>query len=160
MDHDDELYPQALEAGYRMAARTGADVLNGKETRTDQAKWALEVYAENLDNAIDRTDVHPLIPTNPHKLFRRAFLMEHGIRFPEGGRVLWEDVFFALDVAPHAKVISVLADTPFYHWVRGGEDRVVVLHRRPAGVLALGPGDRAADQRQARGPAAWRASGG
>jgi hypothetical protein len=120
MDHDDELYPEALEAGYRMAARTGADVLNGKETRTDQAKWALEVYAENMDNAIDRTDVHPLIPTNPHKLFRRSLLMEHGIRFPEGGRVLWEDVFFALDVAPHAKVISVLADTPFYHWVRGG----------------------------------------
>jgi glycosyltransferase involved in cell wall biosynthesis len=85
MDHDDELYPEALEAGYRMAARTGADVLNGKETRTDQAKWALEVYAENMDNAIDRTDVHPLIPTNPHKLFRRALLMEHGIRFP-GGR--------------------------------------------------------------------------
>ena len=121
MDHDDELYPQALEAGYRMAARTGADVLNGKETRTDQAKWALDVYAANLDNAIDRTDVHPLIPTNPHKLFRRAFLMEHGIRFPEGGRVLWEDVFFALDIAPHARVISVLADTPFYHWVRGGK---------------------------------------
>ncbi len=121
MDHDDELYPEALEAGYRMAARTGADVLNGKETRTDQAKWALEVYEENLDNAVDRTDIHPLIPTNPHKLFRRDFLMEHGIRFPEGGRVLWEDVFFALDVAPHARVISVLADTPFYHWVRGGK---------------------------------------
>jgi glycosyltransferase involved in cell wall biosynthesis len=121
MDHDDELYPHALEAGYRMAARTGADVLNGKETRTDQAKWALEVYVSNMDNAIDRQDIHPLIPTNPHKLFRRSFLLEHGIRFPEGRRVLWEDVFFALDVARHAKVISVMADTPFYHWVRVGK---------------------------------------
>ena len=119
MDHDDELYPRALEAGHAMAVRTRADVLNGKETRTDQSKWALEVYRANLDNAVDRTDLHPLIPTNPHKLFRRAMLLEHGIRFPEGGRVLWEDVFFALDVAPHAEVISVLADTPFYHWVRG-----------------------------------------
>lgn len=119
MDHDDELYPQALEAGYAMAARTGADVLNGKETRTDQAKWALEVYTANADNVVDRQDIHPLIPTNPHKLFRRALLMERGIRFPEGRRVLWEDVFFALDLAPHVKVISVLADTPFYHWVRG-----------------------------------------
>jgi glycosyltransferase involved in cell wall biosynthesis len=120
MDHDDELYPRALEAGYGMAARNHADVLNGKETRTDQSKWALEVYAANIDNAIDRQDIHPLIPTNPHKLFRRAFLLEHGIRFPEGRRVLWEDVFFALDVARHAKVISVMADTPFYHWVREG----------------------------------------
>jgi GT2 family glycosyltransferase len=120
MDHDDELYPRALEAGYAMAARTHADVLNGKETRTDQAKWAIEVYAANMENAIDRQDIHPLIPTNPHKLFRRALLMEHGIRFPEGRRVLWEDVFFSLDVAQHAKVISVMADTPFYHWVRKG----------------------------------------
>ena len=119
MDHDDELYPRALEAGYAMAAANQADVLNGKETRTDHPKWALEVYTSNMDNAIDRGDVHPLIPTNPHKLFRRAFLMEHNIRFPEGRRVLWEDVFFALDIASHAKVISVLADTPFYHWVRG-----------------------------------------
>ena len=118
MDHDDELYPQALEAGYALAARNHADVLNGKETRTDQSKWAIEVYTANIDNAIDRQDIHPLFPTNPHKLFRRAFLMEHRIRFPEGRRVLWEDVFFALDIAPHAKVISVLADTPFYHWVR------------------------------------------
>jgi glycosyltransferase involved in cell wall biosynthesis len=119
MDHDDELYPRALEAGYAMAARNHADVLNGKETRTDQASWAIEVYTSNMDNAIDRQDIHPLIPTNPHKLFRRAFLMEHHIRFPEGRRVLWEDVFFALDVASHAKVVSVLSDTPFYHWVRG-----------------------------------------
>ena len=118
MDHDDELYPRALEAGYAMAARNHADVLNGKETRTDQAKWAIEVYTANMENAIDRQDIHPLIPTNPHKLFRRAFLMEHHIRFPEGRRVLWEDVFFALDVASQAKIISVLADTPFYHWVR------------------------------------------
>lgn len=128
MDHDDELYPRALEAGYAMAARTGADVLNGKETRTDQSKWALEVYAENIDNAIDRQDIHPLIPTNPHKLFRRSLLMEHRIRFPEGRRVLWEDVFFCLEVAKHATVISVMADTPFYHWVRKGKTASSTYH--------------------------------
>jgi GT2 family glycosyltransferase len=121
MDHDDELYPHALEAGYAFAARAGADVLNGKETRTDEPKWATDVYTANAENVVDRQDVHPLIPTNPHKLFRRTMLMEHGIRFPEGRRVLWEDVFFALDVAQHAEVISVMADTPFYHWVRDGK---------------------------------------
>jgi glycosyltransferase involved in cell wall biosynthesis len=131
MDHDDELYPRALEAGYAMAARTHADVLNGKETRTGHAKWAIEVYTANMDNAIDRQDIHPLIPTNPHKLFRREFLLEHHIRFPEGGQVLWEDVFFALDVAPHAKVISVLADTPFYHWVRGPKTASSSYWERP-----------------------------
>ena len=64
MDHDDELYPRALEAGYAMAAQSHADVLNGKETRTDQAKWAIEMYPANMDNAIDRQDLHPLLPTN------------------------------------------------------------------------------------------------
>jgi glycosyltransferase involved in cell wall biosynthesis len=131
MDHDDELYPRALEAGYAMAARTNADVLNGKETRTDQAHWGISVYTANMDNAIDRQDIHPLIPTNPHKLFRRKFLLEHHIRFPEGRRVLWEDVFFALDVAPHAKVVSVLADTPFYHWVRGPKTASSSYWERP-----------------------------
>ena len=78
--------------------------------------------------------------------------MEHGIRFPEGGRVLWEDVFFALDVAPHAKVISVLADTPFYHWVRGGKTASSSYTGATRGVLALGAGDRAVDERQALRP--------
>ena len=131
MDHDDELYPHALEAGYAMAARCDADVLNGKETNTNQPAWALNVYAANIANAVDRRDLHPLLPTNPHKLFRRDLLMEHEIRFPEGGRVLWEDVFFALDVAPHAKVISVLADTPFYHWVRAGKTASSSFRRDP-----------------------------
>ena len=136
MDHDDELYPRALEAGYAFAARTHADVLNGKETRTGHAKWAIEVYTANMDNAIDRQDIHPLIPTNPHKLFRREFLLEHHIRFPEGGQVLWEDVFFALDIAPHAKVVSVLADTPFYHWVRAPKRR----HRHTGSAQGIGIG--------------------
>lgn len=121
MDHDDELYPDALRAGYALASRNGADVLNGKESRTDQPKWAIEIYTENIDNAVGRRDVHPILPTNPHKLFRRRFLLQHGIRFPEGQRVLWEDVFFNVEVFRHAQVISVLSDTPFYHWVRQGQ---------------------------------------
>ena len=132
MDHDDELYPHALEAAYAMAARTHADVLNGKETRTNRAQWGIAVYKSNMDNAINRDDIHPLIPTNPHKLFRREFLIDHNIRFPEGGRLLWEDLFFALDVAPHAKVISVLSDTPFYHWVRGRKTASSTFRENPA----------------------------
>ena len=102
-----------------------------------------------MDNAIDRQDIHPLIPTNPHKLFRREFLMEHHIRFPEGRRVLWEDVFFALDIAPHAKVISVLADTPFYHWVRGRKTTSSSFTQDVRRVLALGARDRSKDEREA-----------
>ena len=118
MDHDDELYPDALRRGHEFAAEHAADVLNGKESRTGHPKWAIDVYTRNFANAIDRSDVHPLLPLNPHKLFRREFLLEHGIRFPEGGRVLWEDIYHNAQVARHAQVVSVLADTPFYHWVQ------------------------------------------
>ncbi|QPZ39409.1 glycosyltransferase family 2 protein [Paramicrobacterium chengjingii] len=122
MDHDDELYPDSLSQGYAFASRNSADVLNGKEARTDQPKWALDTYIADFDNAIGRTDVHPLVPTNPHKLYRRQFLLDNRIRFPEGSRVLWEDVFFNLDVAKNAKIISTMTSTPFYHWVQHGNN--------------------------------------
>ncbi len=122
MDHDDELYPDSLSRGYDFASRNFADVLNGKEARTDQPKWALETYTADFDNAVDRADIHPLVPTNPHKLYRRQFLLDYDIRFPEGSRVLWEDVFFNLDVAKHAKVVSTMTSTPFYHWVQHGSN--------------------------------------
>jgi len=116
MDHDDALYPDALREGYAFAAAHGADVLNGKEARTHDPGWAIDQYREDCGQAIHRTDFHPLLPTNPHKLYRRALLDEHGIRFREGGRVLWEDIFFNVLVAKHAKVVATMASTPYYHW--------------------------------------------
>lgn len=116
MDHDDELYPDALRAAYEFAKTFDADVVNGKEARTHDSGWAIDQYREDCGQVAHRTDFHPLIPTNPHKLYRRALLQEHGIRFREGGRVLWEDIFFNVLVAKHATVISTMASTPYYHW--------------------------------------------
>lgn len=118
MDHDDELSPDALRAGYELAAASGADVLNGKEAYTQTAHWALDTYPADSPQVLGHTDLHPLVPLNPHKLYRREFLLAHGIRFPEGRVVLWEDQFFNVEVARHARVIATLASVPFYHWVR------------------------------------------
>ncbi|MGI9823132.1 glycosyltransferase [Agromyces sp. Marseille-Q5079] len=120
MDHDDELYPDALRSAVEYAKRTGADVLNGKEARTQDAGWALDTYRRDSPQDVGREDAHPLVPMNPHKLYRTAFLREHGIRFPEGRRVLWEDIFFNVDVAAKAETIATLASVPFYHWVQTG----------------------------------------
>lgn len=117
MDHDDELYPDALRDGYDFAARNGADILNGKEARTTDAGWAIEEYAQDLPQALGLGLLHSVVaPTNPHKLYRRALLDQHGIRFREGGRVLWEDIFFNVAVLKHAEVVSTMASTPYYHW--------------------------------------------
>ncbi|HKT55934.1 MAG TPA: glycosyltransferase [Microbacterium sp.] len=117
MDHDDELYPDALRDGYAFAHASGADVLNGKEARTNDPGWGVDSFRADAAQVKDTPTVHhPLIPANPHKLYRRAFLNEHGIRFREGGRVVWEDIFFNLLVAKHASVISTMSSTPYYHW--------------------------------------------
>lgn len=117
IDHDDEFYPDALRAGYEFAHTNGADALNGKEAYTHTPNWALGTYKQDQAQSVGRTDTHPLLPMNPHKLYRREFLIENGIRFPEGRKVFWEDVFFNLQVARHARTISTLASVPFYHWV-------------------------------------------
>src|SRR3712207_379514 len=58
----------------------------------------------------------------PHKLYRRALLDEHGIRFPEGRRRL-EDHVFTMHAYFHARSITIVADYPCYHWVlRGGQE--------------------------------------
>jgi hypothetical protein len=57
----------------------------------------------------------------PHKLFRKAMLDEHGIRFPEGRRRL-EDHVFVVHSYFHAKRITVLAPYPCYHWMRSPDD--------------------------------------
>lgn len=116
MDHDDELGPDALRAAWEYAHANHADVLTGKEARTHNAGWAIDTYREDIPQSVGREDRNPLVPMNPHKLYRRAFLQEHGIRFIEDGRVMWEDIFFNVTVQAHAKVISTLSSTPYYHW--------------------------------------------
>ncbi|WP_425840705.1 glycosyltransferase [Microbacterium sp. PA5] len=117
MDHDDELYPDALRAAHAFAVAHRSDVVNGKEARTSVPGWAIAVYTADEPQSIGNPDRHPLLPMNPHKLYRRDFLLAHGIRFPEGRKVMWEDIFFNVQVARHAQVISTLSTVPYYHWV-------------------------------------------
>jgi glycosyltransferase involved in cell wall biosynthesis len=116
MDHDDEIYPEALRAGYDFAKAAGADALNGKEARTHLPSWGIDEFRADAPQVLDDASGFALSPTNPHKLYRRELLNEHGIRFREGGRVLWEDVFFNVLVAKHAQVIATMSSEPFYHW--------------------------------------------
>jgi glycosyltransferase involved in cell wall biosynthesis len=119
MDHDDSLYPDGLRRAYEFAAENGADVLAFKEQKSDDVWWSTAALADgNLGNVVDAggSGIDRLQPMMPHKLYRRALFLDHGIRFPEGGRVLWEDVFINVAAYRHAKVVSVLADTPVYLW--------------------------------------------
>jgi len=119
MDHDDLLYPDALRSAYEAGASIGADFVNPKEVTNRGWSWGWDVWKEDR-YVTDRADITPrdVTPLIPHKLYRREFLNEHGIRFPEGPRAFWEDFFVNTEVFVHAQRIAILSSVPFYKWHR------------------------------------------
>lgn len=114
VDHDDELGHEALERMYAFAARNRADVLLGKMTSTmvrPRALWRRSIDACTVENE------QLMQSLSPHKMFRRAFLLEHGLRFPEGRQML-EDMIFVTAAYLKAERIGVYADYPCYYWLR------------------------------------------
>ncbi|MFD1824942.1 glycosyltransferase family 2 protein [Mumia zhuanghuii] len=114
-DHDDELFPEALERMVAVADRATADVVVGKEVRAGAATIGAEAFLADHDRA-GLFDDHVLAIITPHKLFRTSFLREHGIRFPEGRRRLEDHVFLA-HVYSLTDRVAVLASYPCYRWV-------------------------------------------
>ena len=119
IDNDDWIADDALEALYERAQATGADIVVGKVVghRRGVPK---EIFRRNRDDAVLGRD--PLLSMlTPHKLFRREFLVEHGLRYPEG-RLRLEDHLFVVPAYFKARRIAVLADRAVYHWVRREDD--------------------------------------
>jgi hypothetical protein len=119
MDHDDALFPHALERAYAYGRQHRADIVNAKEVRSTGWSWGWESFRADVPVA-DQADVMALIPMTPHKLYRRSFVLRTGVRFPEGERALWEDIHFNTALLAHRPRLAVLAHTPFYHWVVTG----------------------------------------
>ncbi|MFJ5773584.1 glycosyltransferase [Streptomyces sp. NPDC093094] len=114
VDQDDELTPQALESLYRLASRNGSDIVLGKVTGTMQGPSRVFKRTRERCTASDA----PLFDSlTPHKMFRRRFLLDHGIEFPEG-RVRLEDQIFMARAYVRARTVSIFADHPCYIWNR------------------------------------------
>ncbi|MCX5396998.1 glycosyltransferase family A protein [Streptomyces sp. NBC_00102] len=114
VDQDDRLTPEALERLYAMGSRNGSDIVLGK--MAGSMVGPSPVFRRNRERCT--VEDAPLIETlTAHRLFRRAFLEEAGLRFPEG---YWrmEDLLFMVRAYPRAKVVSILADYPCYIWDR------------------------------------------
>ena len=113
VDDDDWLEREALERLHATALRDAADIVIGKVVGHGKTV-PRGIFRESL-HGVPFDSVRLLGLLTPHKLFRRAMLVEHGIRFPEGRRRL-EDHQFVVHAYFHADRISVLADRPYYHW--------------------------------------------
>jgi glycosyltransferase involved in cell wall biosynthesis len=119
VDNDDWLGPEALERLHGAAVENQSDIVIGKVV--GHGKFvARSLFRHNRPDVT--LEWQPLLRLlTPHKLFRRALLSEHGIRFPEGRRRL-EDHVFVVHAYFHANRISVLADYPCYHWVHRSQE--------------------------------------
>ncbi|HEV8403064.1 MAG TPA: glycosyltransferase family A protein [Candidatus Limnocylindrales bacterium] len=119
MDQDDRMAPDALQRLTETARRNGSDIVLGK-VASDFRGVALDLYRRDRDSCT----IHdaPLISSlTPHKMFRTAFLNEHGLRFPEGRRRL-EDQLFVVKAYFAARVISIRADEPLYFYMKRDDD--------------------------------------
>jgi glycosyltransferase involved in cell wall biosynthesis len=113
-DHDDRLDPAALERLADFADEHGSDVVIGRIVGVGR-NAPDRIFARTLVDA--QTDPGLLMTSlTPQKLYRRAFLDERGIRFPEGKRRL-EDHLFVTTAYLRAKRVSVYADHPVYYFV-------------------------------------------
>ena len=128
MDHDDVLFPEALERLEQFADGLQADVINPREVRTRNWSWGWDSFTGDLENVNDRGPL-AFLPMTPHKLYRRSFLIENDIAFIEDRRVLWEDVFFNVLAYSRGARISVFSSYPVYHWVQTGSNTSATFGR-------------------------------
>jgi glycosyltransferase involved in cell wall biosynthesis len=131
VDNDDWIGDEALERLYERAERNDADVVVGKEIGHGKGVSRPLFHRDVDDATLTATPLLELL--TPHKFFRRAFLDEHGIRFPEGRRRL-EDHVFVMRAFFKARRISILADYPCYHWLlRQDAGNATDLYSEPRG---------------------------
>ncbi|MFJ2650147.1 glycosyltransferase [Streptomyces sp. NPDC087420] len=114
VDQDDELAPESLERLLALAERNGSDIVLGKVFGT--MAGPSNVFKRTVERCTVK-DAPLMESLTPHKMFRRSFLLEHGIKFPEG-RVRLEDQLFMARAYVRAKTVSILGDYPAYQWVR------------------------------------------
>jgi poly(ribitol-phosphate) beta-N-acetylglucosaminyltransferase len=119
VDNDDWLGPEALERLVATARREAADVVVGKVVGHGKPVPHELFERSRCDVGLDWPPLVRLL--TPHKLFRRALLDEHAIRFPEGRHRL-EDHVFTMRAYFAARRVCVLADYPCYHWMRREEE--------------------------------------
>ena len=168
LDSDDTLDRHACLNMLQAAEEFDADLVSGVCIRrhlnrsglVEDVPWWPEMYTERkvLDTAADMPDLlRDTLSTN--KCYRRAFLEEHAIRFPEGYH--WEDLLFSATAYLNAERI-VLIPNPVYYWevvVRAAAKSIsnqrsnignvrdrIGIHRKVDAVLDAFPDERGREE--------------
>ncbi|MFI6564242.1 glycosyltransferase family 2 protein [Streptomyces sp. NPDC050534] len=115
VDNDDWLGDEALERMYNYGVEHNADVIVGKMVGKGRPV-PRELFRKNRPYA--NVENAPLIDSlTPHKMFRKAFLDKHNLRYMEGRRRL-EDHVFVTEAYLRAENVAVLSDYLCYYHVK------------------------------------------
>ncbi|MEU7928698.1 glycosyltransferase [Micromonospora sp. NPDC049107] len=134
-DDDDWFADQALERLYDCAKKYDADLVIGKMAGHGRGV-PRELFRKNrFDATLENA---PLIDSlTCHKLFRRAFLDEHKLRFPEGGKRRLEDHSLVVRAYFASRRTCVLSDyTCYHHTQRPDAKNVTAARLEPASYFA------------------------
>ncbi|MDF2146473.1 bifunctional glycosyltransferase/CDP-glycerol:glycerophosphate glycerophosphotransferase [Knoellia sp. p5-6-4] len=134
VDSDDLIPRDAYELMLHAVRESGSDIVCGGVLRFDGARtFTSPLHRRAITRTQMRTHIHqtPSLvfdSTAWNKVYRRSFLVEHGLRFPEG--VYYEDIPLTLPAHFLAKSVDVLAD-PVYLW-RERQTAVLSITQRRA----------------------------
>ncbi|WP_050515515.1 glycosyltransferase family 2 protein [Streptomyces rimosus] len=136
LDSDDVLPGGAVDALLGAALRHGTPVTAGLCVRRElpgprEVPWQPELYREAAVHA--PLDGHPELVGDTlcvNKLYDRAFLLDHGILFPDG-RFTYEDFVFTSRVLAAAPGLAVVPDQVYiWHVRRSAAKQSISLDRR------------------------------
>ncbi|WP_433529834.1 glycosyltransferase family 2 protein [Micromonospora sp. CA-263727] len=113
VDDDDWLADEALARLYAYARENDADIAIGRMAGHGRSVPRGLFRVNHPDATLDNA---PLIDSlTCHKMFRRAFLLRHGLRFPEEGRKRLEDHHLVVRAYLLSRRTCVLSDYTCYH---------------------------------------------
>jgi CDP-glycerol glycerophosphotransferase len=134
LDSDDVYERHACKNLLLEAERTGADMVAGQCVRIflDRDRedgWFTELYTERATYAGVRENPGLFFdPLSTNKIYRRQFLEEGDIHFPEG--VHYEDSLFSTKVYCQADLIAVIPNVVyFWNVVRDAEEKSITQRR-------------------------------
>ncbi|MFE4171089.1 glycosyltransferase family 2 protein [Streptomyces sp. NPDC056909] len=131
VDHDDRMAPEALERLYEMGRRNSSDIVIGKVASNFRSRGVPYGLMSRTRESSTVWNAPLIDSLTPHKMFRTAFLREHGIVHPEGPWIL-EDQLFMVRAYLKASAVSVLGDYVCYtYWAREDAEN--------AGTAAMDP---------------------
>ncbi|MFE3204119.1 glycosyltransferase family 2 protein [Embleya sp. NPDC059237] len=135
LDSDDVLPPGAVSALVDAGVREGADVVAGRCVRRELPRvrdvpWQPDLFARPgvFDGLAGRPrTVWDTLSVN--KAYRRAFLIEHDIRFPDGAAHYEDFVFTARVYAAGPRFVVITDDVYTWHVRRAAGDPSISLRR-------------------------------